>query len=72
MRAWKEVQAGSPQHWKKPRFPNEGLEGSPRHSQFLETTGPQHWQKPRFPNEGGLEGGADWQPAALEEAQIPE
>ena len=27
MRAWKEVPAGSPQQWKKPRFPNEGLEG---------------------------------------------
>ena len=43
MRAWKEVRTGSPQHWKKPRFPNEGLEG-----------------------------GAGWQPAALEEGQIPE
>ena len=47
MRAWKEVPAGSPQQWKKPRFPNEGLEGG----------APKHWKKPRIPNEG-LKGGA--------------
>ena len=56
MRAWKEVRAGSPQHWKKPRIPNEGLEKGC-------CVAACKWQKLRFPNEG-LEGGAGWQPAA--------
>ena len=58
MRAWKEGAAWQLQHWKKLRFPNEGLEGGAGWQPAA-----QHWKKPRFPNEG-LEGGAGWQPAA--------
>ena len=50
MQAWR---AGSPQHWKKPRFPNEGLEWKdPRCGHAARSTG----RCQRFPNEG-LKGG---------------
>ena len=68
---------------KKLRFPNEGLEGGAGWQ-----PAEQHWKKPRFPEGccvaacstgrsqdsrmRAWKEGAAWQPAALEEAKIPE
>ena len=57
------VLRGSLQHWKKLRFPNEGLEGGAGWQPAAQQQGSRMraWKE-----------GAAWQPAALEEAKTPE